>query len=136
MDAVATAKSQLARDRKVPDPNRVVAELSFGFWTGLFGRAYEGRIWPRLLRGVLPHMPRTVRVRSHAASRFHDLRHLRNRISHHEPIWKFRDLGRRYDAIVETIGWLEPALTSLIPDDFHRILRSGPQAYEVPVENP
>jgi hypothetical protein len=38
---VAAVKSNLTRAGRPLDPGRIVAELSFGFWTQLYGRVYE-----------------------------------------------------------------------------------------------
>jgi len=40
-DQVLRAKQSLQHQGKPLDPPRLIAELSFGFWVGLFGRRYE-----------------------------------------------------------------------------------------------
>jgi len=50
LQAVADAKEQLTVARKPHDPGRIIAELSFGFWTSLFNVRYEQadrRLWPQ-----------------------------------------------------------------------------------------
>lgn len=39
------AKDSMMRQGKLLTSGRVVAELSFGFWTALIGRKYEKRLW-------------------------------------------------------------------------------------------
>lgn len=109
-DAVQSACGQTAR----PPGNIaewIIPELSFGFWTGLLGRACEPRLWPSLLRTVFPGIPRRSRTRKAVARRFHDVRLLRNRVSHHEPVvWgpcRPQDL---HSVTVETLFWLAPEL--------------------------
>ena len=41
---VADAQDRLARQSKAVDHGRLIAELSFGFWSGLFADAYDRRI--------------------------------------------------------------------------------------------
>jgi hypothetical protein len=49
-DQVLRAKLSLQHQGKPLDPSRLIAELSFGFWVGLFGRRYETHLWRPHLR--------------------------------------------------------------------------------------
>lgn len=50
---ILNAENQLVSQGKSIDSDRLVAELSFGFWTSLLNRHYEQQgLWPRLLRPV------------------------------------------------------------------------------------
>lgn len=133
--AINAAKLELGRRKATLDPGRLVAELSFGFWTSLLSRGYEQVIWPRLLKPVFPHMPRRERTRKHVAERMHQVRKLRNRVFHHEPIWRWTDLPHRYAALGETIDWFEPALSRILPDahTFNEVHAKGPTAFEMDV---
>jgi hypothetical protein len=127
-DPITQAKVALTRRQKPLDPGRIVAELNFGFWTTLLDRRYEQRLWPRLLRATFPHLPRRMRTRHAASGRFNTLRTLRNRVSHHEPIWYWPHLAQRHDEILEAIGWISPAYAHQIAliDRFPTILAAGP----------
>jgi len=103
-DQVTQAKQALWRHRKAPDPDRVVAELSFGFWAGLFGRQYETHLWRRYLRALFVNAPSPF-LRQDAHRVLNNVRMLRNRIAHHEPILH-RPLQREYDSVLAAIGWL------------------------------
>lgn len=94
-----------------PDaPGRVVAQLDFGFWTTLltsqYGKPTAVRrnwtpLWPSLIPIAFPFFPNPTnsrRDRSAIAERFDNIRQLRNRVSHHEPIWKGRPDPRTGDA--------------------------------------
>ncbi len=111
-DAVADAKNILVTDGKLQTPGRVVAELTFGFWTSLFNVAYETKptgnplLWPRLLAPVFPHMPRRIRTRRMISRNLNDVRKLRNRVFHHEPIWHYARLAQQHAAILTMIGWI------------------------------
>jgi hypothetical protein len=90
---VTEAKSKLTDASKSITPGRIVAELNLGFWTSLFNAYYEQkgasdpRLWPRLLLAVVPRMPRRQRTRRNLVRYLNDIRALRNRVFHHEPIW-------------------------------------------------
>ena len=127
-EKVDAAIGELRRNGKVVSPGRVVAELSFGFWTSLLNARYERqqRLWPRLLQTAFPAMPRRIRTRSTVSNRFQDIRGLRNRIFHHEPIWQYRDLQRRHAELLEAVSWIDHRV-GVIVQSFDRF----PSVYQI-----
>ncbi|HVA88302.1 MAG TPA: hypothetical protein VNL71_00525 [Chloroflexota bacterium] len=115
-DMVADAKKTLTAARKPITPGRVVAELPFGFWTSLFNVYYETkgtsdpRLWPRLLSWAFPHMPRRIRTRRTVSRTLNDVRHLRNRVFHHEPLWNNVRLRQQHGEVLDIIRWISPDL--------------------------
>jgi hypothetical protein len=107
---VRDAKANLAGKGKPATADRVVAELRFGFWCGMFNGAYEdaGGPWPRLLPVVFPRVPKTWRTRPKVRRRIEEARLVRNRIFHHEPIAHLPDLADRHRRLIELLGWLSP----------------------------
>ncbi len=97
-------------------PSEVAAALSFGFWVSLLGPGgrlesgnkadYEKALWRPALRGAFPH--RRSLTRKQAYMPLNDLRYLRNRIAHHEPIF-MRNLDEEYERILDVTGWISPA---------------------------
>jgi len=128
--SVALAKDELRKQRKPDEPGRVVAELNLGFWVSLLSTNYEQRLWPKLLKTAFPYLPRSTRTRATVAGRFQEIRRLRNRVSHHEPIYKSKSLAQQYDNIEEAIGWMVPSLLTLLPigEGFETIFARGPVA--------
>lgn len=131
-DAIQKAKNTLSHQQKSQDASRIVAELSFGFWTSLLDRRYEQTLWPRLLQPAFPHMPRRLRTRAELSKRFHTVRQLRNRVFHHEPIWHWQDLRQQHQQILEALGWIEPAIHDLVQtlDRFPSVHNSGATSLE------
>ena len=110
-DKVTEAKAALARNRKPLTPGRIVAELTFGFWTGFFDNAHARTgIGSFLSRNAFPHAPTTEQYQARLDRRWQDIRDLRNRVFHHERILHWRDLDRRHQAILEIIAWMSPEL--------------------------
>ncbi len=108
---VLEAKATLSKRNKPHDPDRIVAELGFGFWCGMFHFAYEhgGRAaCPALLGTVLPGVPKSWRTRAKVQRRVEGARALRNRVFHHEPITFHQDLRDRHRHLVEVLGWFSP----------------------------
>ena len=52
----ADALDEVVRRRRIPTPDRVVAELPFGFWVSLLGSGsdYETRLWRPALHHAFP----------------------------------------------------------------------------------
>ena len=104
--------SVLDKKRLINTSPKLIAELSFGFWTSLFGRKYE-EVWRQILRKVFKDYDGAV-TRKNVFSRLNEIRELRNRIAHHEPIFtrnKFEDMQSildmaRYICPV-TAKWIE-----------------------------
>jgi hypothetical protein len=105
------AEEELIRTRKPIEAGRLVAELSFGFWTSLFSRHYEIMFWRNrdFYRTIFLNLPATHRNRGFLADRFNKIRKFRNRIFHHERIIHHR-LQETHDSIIEVIDWLNPTL--------------------------
>lgn len=69
----------------------VLARLGFGFWVAFFHKRYISGLWSRgknPLVSVFPNMAPALRTRELVFARLRTIKALRNRIAHHEPIWK------------------------------------------------
>ncbi|HAT2009107.1 hypothetical protein G5S93_13375 [Legionella pneumophila serogroup 1] len=100
----------------------IVAGLTFGFWTNLIKqKTYTdqfnpNRLWPDLIPSVFPHYARGHDDRKNISKRFEEIRLIRNRLFHHEPIWKFKnaqtpqeciaELRRKFNDTFKAIGWI------------------------------
>jgi hypothetical protein len=107
-EAITRAKQTIADKPQAITPDRVVGELSFGFWVKLFSGEYADTMWGPSLKNILP----AGSERGLMYSRFKELKTLRNRIAHHNRI-----IGRPpvavkqlYEHTLETIGWLDPTV--------------------------
>ncbi len=94
----------------VQTADRFVASMSLGFWVRLVGRGgsvnggrkadYDRTLWRPALHRAFPGHPRRQ-----VQQRLNDLRRLRNRIAHHEPIVG-RDPHKDHDDLLEAMGWI------------------------------
>ncbi len=131
------AKSRLLAKGKDVAPGRVVGELHFGFWTSLLSRSYDEQLlWPALLAPVFPHLEQKRRTRKTVVKRFNSIRELRNRVFHYEPIWRYTNLDRRYQEIVEATEWMSPQANQTVGPltRFHAVHRSGLDAMRTHVD--
>ena len=126
---VNQAKESLKKDKKPLEIGRVVAELSFCFWTSLFDVRYEHSqvLWPKLLKPTFPFLPKAQRTRSFLSRELNRIRVLRNRIFHYEPIWHWRDLPDQHYSIINISRCLSPVASKYLSifDQFPEIYTYG-----------
>lgn len=85
---------------------QIVAGLSFGFWVGLLSPSLNPGLWSFQLRTSFPHLP----AHENRGSLFKaagEVANLRNRISHHEPIFQ-RDLQLDFRELMKLLAWICP----------------------------
>jgi hypothetical protein len=106
-EQLASAIAELAKAGKDPTAGRVVAALTFSFWTAMLSPAYED-LWRSTLNAIASR-PDGKRLPRKSLSRpLTPIRVLRNRIAHHEPILHW-DLRKHHANIVALTAWLSPA---------------------------
>lgn len=107
---IQNARDKLTRASKRPDADRIVAELSFGFWHSLLNSPFERGLWrpnrSALLVQVFPQIPRRYRSRQHVWDRCDRIRIIRNRVMHFEPVWSRPHLTKDHADILETLRWM------------------------------
>ena len=84
-----------------PTTGKVIPELKFVFWQKMFTGRFDARIWEPHLRSVLPYLDPSKNVQQLRRVIYDDLeqlRGLRNRIAHHEPIFR-RTLSNDFQKI-------------------------------------
>ncbi|MBF0368462.1 MAG: Abi family protein [Magnetococcales bacterium] len=113
-NALNKARNALARENKPISPGGIVAELSFGFWTGLLGPKYAV-LWNRYLYQSFPNK-KLQRKQCHKS--LNRIRRFRNRIAHHEPILS-RDLEYDHRLIIEIISWIDPIAAQWVNQTSH-----------------
>ena len=91
---------------KEPTPGRIVAALTFSFWTAMFGKDYE-TLWQTTLHRIGRPDGKGLK-RKDFSGPLAPIRTLRNRIAHHEPIITW-DLPKHHGRIIELTGWLSPS---------------------------
>ena len=128
---VIEAKAKLFRDGCGLTPGALVAELSFGFWTALLAKGYEKTLWVPHLYRAFPHAGNKNRFDIH--EQLVEIRTLRNRIAHHEPILKL-DLPRFFTKTLTALEWICPVSAKWVRSTscFHQRLHEKPLKYDPP----
>ncbi len=107
---VVSAKKKLAKRHEQQTPDKVIAELAFGFWSSLFNKQFQSILW-KDLRLVFARCPKPERQRHNISSALNQIRHLRNRVFHHEPLlWLTPTLLEQHATGVAVINWIDPQL--------------------------
>jgi hypothetical protein len=124
-DQLAVAVTEIKRAGKEASAGRIVAELTFSFWTAMLSPVYE-KLW----RTTLNHIAQTEegkRLPRKAFSRpLTQIRILRNRTAHHEPILHW-SLPKHHGNILQLTSWLSPAVHHWVTsiDRFDTVLGTG-----------
>lgn len=91
-------KATLIPKRPVTSPGKVIASQSFGFWGGLIENTTSNVDWKSVLfNGLKGHFASNITYWTQSSiddfiERLSEVNELRNRIAHHEPIWKFTEI--------------------------------------------
>jgi hypothetical protein len=101
-----TASARIANRKRQKVMGQMVANLSFGFWVGMLQPRYNPDVWSAHLRTSFPNLP-TDRSRYNLAASAKRTADLRNRIWHHEPIFRM-NLSEEYRSVMELLSWICP----------------------------
>jgi len=103
---VETAKRRITRRNQTVSTPQMVANLSFGFWVGTLQPSYNPNVWSKQLRVSFPDIPAN-KNRFDLAAGAKRVADLRNRIWHHEPIFRM-SLSEEFSAVMQLLSWVCP----------------------------
>jgi hypothetical protein len=106
---IEAARVNATRGTRVEVHGKVIAELTFGFWWSLLAAEYNRRLWQPYLHTAFEGSVRRALLHSE----LNELRLLRNRIAHHEPIHHW-DLAHAYRRLVDVAARISPLLGARI----------------------
>lgn len=111
---IFNAKQTIKLHRHIVTHDRIVAELSLGFWTSFVSKKFSQYPFQGyVLRFAFPNCPKYLRTAKNMQKRFESFRILRNRISHCERINHFKNLTILHAELLESIGWIEKEVADL-----------------------
>jgi len=94
--------------------DKIMANLTLGFWTALITQTqksnnlYLDKIFIPCIKKVFPYAKKNELSRSTIVSILEEIRRLRNRVFHHEPIWYDDHLYLKHNKICRILNWIEP----------------------------
>lgn len=125
---VTDAKYHLNRSGKTLSSDRVVAELTFGFWVGFFTRQHiTSGLAHHIAKTAFSNAPKSERNVDRLRPNWQKVRDLRNRVFHHERVLHWQDLDTQHDRMLQLIGWMNPELEQLarMLDRFKQVHQDG-----------
>lgn len=122
---VKRAENQITHRGTPVGSGRMTAELSFGFWENMLLPKYQQDLWSPL-HHTFTDLPAPV-DQAQLYAKCGVIRELRNRISHHEPIFQ-RNISQDYADCLQLISWLSAAKAVWIKPqcDVMAVLRRKP----------
>ena len=109
-----------------PGVDKIISEITFGFWAKIFARRYNSLWWdqpPTLLAAVIPYHPNVARdTRTKVEARLEYFVALRNRMMHQEAIFQgvsalnrpVLPVAELHQQLLETIGWIDSDALKLV----------------------
>lgn len=112
--------ARMQKNRKKPAD--IVSAMSFGFWCKMLDSEYENvthqdLLWPNMSGFIFPNYPYEFN-RNYIFKALSNARKLRNRVFHHEPVWKIKGhenadieellhiLNQIYDDCLNIVLWI------------------------------
>ncbi|WP_280276936.1 hypothetical protein [Nocardia wallacei] len=102
---IETTRTRLRRISPARDSKgQIIAGVSFGFWTELFGSRHED-LWRAALNRALPGAPRGLR--KNVTAKLTRLRPFRNRLAHHDSLLA-QDILFHLEEMLSLVEWISP----------------------------
>jgi hypothetical protein len=105
-EQIEEVKSRISKRGQMIITGQVVAGLSFGFWVSMLDARYNPSVWSQGLLAGFPHLPQG-KTRNELQLVVRQIAKFRNRIWHHEPIFK-ANITQEYARCMRMLEWLCP----------------------------
>lgn len=111
-DQVNIAKRKILTGHNQMTADKVVAELTFGFWTSLFNKQYAKDFWKPLMY-AFPLLETSNKRRDKISYKLNNIRKFRNRIFHYEPICNdITVLAANHNDVLEILNSINAEIVS------------------------
>lgn len=110
---VEEAKKVLQSRRENLSKDKIIAELSFGFWVNLFKKPYDKKLRIKELKKIFPNLPNAKEKLINREVLFRELNHIRNfrnRVFHYEKVINKDNYNNVHDEIFEILSYFDNEL--------------------------
>lgn len=107
------AKSKLTYRHEPLSIDKIIAELNFGFWVGLFTQPYETNLRYNDLKKVFPSLPSKkveLITRRMILTKLHTVKTFRNRLFHYEKVINKPEYLNIEHTIFDLLNYFDPEL--------------------------
>lgn len=112
-NSINLAERHIINSNEIVTANKVIAELTLGFWVRLLNAEYERVLW-KPLRKAFPFLEKSQRQRNNVSAPINKIRDFRNRVFHHEPIsWNLNKLEETHQRIIMVMSWINEDLPDI-----------------------
>jgi hypothetical protein len=101
-DAVVATRIRLGESNR-DHRDQIIAGMTLGFWTGMFGPKYD-QLWVQCLHAGFPHSPGT---RKYLTAPLEEIRKFRNRIAHHDSMARV-DIPFEINRVHQVAQYIDP----------------------------
>ena len=127
------AKIKIERNCKAYSHNRLVSELTLGFWVALMGKKYNPHKFRAvMIKNMFHGCPSEQKSSAAVQKNLAEIRFLRNRIAHHRRILHWTDLKQKHDLILDFISWMSQDMHKIAVnnDTFEAVYGNGIAPFE------
>ncbi|MGB3961793.1 MAG: hypothetical protein WBK95_06120 [Sulfurimonas sp.] len=107
---VEEAKNVLLSRRESVSKNKIIAELSLGFWVNLFKKPYDKKLRINELKKIFPNLPAPQEKfisRDVLYKELNHIRNFRNRVFHYEKVINKDNYNNVHNEIFEILGYFD-----------------------------
>ena len=112
---VQQAKEMLQKRRESTSREKIIAELSFGFWVNLFKKPYDKKLRIKDLKKVFPNLPSKQEKLMNREVIYRELNHIRNfrnRVFHYEKVINKNNYNTVFSEIEEILNYFDTELNT------------------------
>lgn len=130
---IKAAERKIDLEKKARTPENYIAKLTLGFWVALVDKSFSTpnatylTLWPHIRNKVFPNA-KDAKGNELAINRIgsdlRDINKIRNRLSHHEPLWRtdktynvqqaINKIVTDYKKCLDIIDWINPSNLKLL----------------------
>ena len=127
-EKIYAAKKKIQKRKKPISHDRIIAELTLGFWTSLFSKRYaQEKFQPYIIKHCFKNASKAERSATSLWNNLEKIRLLRNRVFHYERLIHWKDLKARHEKLLEFTKLLAPKSYEILlkTDGFNAIQSVG-----------
>lgn len=131
---VDEAKLKIKKHGKAVTADRIIAELTLGFWTSFLTTRYSQKAFQSLIiKECFKKVPKKIRNIKTLQNIIEKMRLLRNRVSHYERLIHWKDLKAQHDQLLECIRWLNEETYQVVKeiDTFDATYSAGIKPFKI-----